>query len=193
VVAAVIKKIHTYLGLLNLSFLLIFGLTGVHLALHRPGEAALAPQAVRFEDYTAPPSVMDDHDLAERIRRRLRIAAVSWNTYRDQSNDLVVDYYTHRGPWRVTALEKEHRLRVAVLRENGWGFINNLHATENRDVADWRVKLWTFYNEFALWSLMAMALTGLFLWLSSRPRFRPAQWALALGSGGFVLLYWLSR
>jgi hypothetical protein len=36
-VAAVVKKVHTYLGLLNLSFLLIFGLTGVHLALHRPG------------------------------------------------------------------------------------------------------------------------------------------------------------
>jgi hypothetical protein len=188
-----IKKIHTYLGLLNLSFLVIFGLTGAHLALHRPAENDLTEQPVRFEDFTPPTSVMDDRDLGELIRRRLNIAAVSWDPHRDRDNDLVVDYYTHKGPWRVTALEKEHRLRIAKLRENGWGFINNLHATENRDVADWRVRLWTWYNEFALWSLMAMALTGLYLWLSSRPKFRLAQLAVAAGSGAFVLLYWFSR
>ncbi len=188
-----IKKIHTYLGLLNLSFLLIFGLTGIYFALKWPGESAEPRQEVRYQEFTSPAQAMDDRDLGERIRQELHIAAVSLDTHRNRDNDLVLDFYTHRGARRVTVLEKEHRLRIAFTPDSAWGFIDNLHATENRDVGDWRVRLWSWYNEFAIWSLIAMAITGLYLWISSRPRYRLAQVSLVLGSGAFLLLYWLSR
>jgi hypothetical protein len=38
-----------------------------------------------------------------------------------------------------------------------------------------------------------MALSGVYLWLSSRPAHRWAQVSFAVGSAGFLLLVYLSR
>jgi len=55
------------------------------------------------------------------------------------------------------------------------------------------VRLWAWYNRFAIWSLIAMAITGTYLWLASRPRYRVAQYSFAGGAGAFILLYALTR
>jgi hypothetical protein len=49
------------------------------------------------------------------------------------------------------------------------------------------------YNELGIASLILMSLSGLYLWLSSRPKHRLAQISFALGTGSFAVLYWLSR
>ena len=41
--------------------------------------------------------------------------------------------------------------------------------------------------------LGCMSLSGVYLWLASRPRYRPAQLVFALGSGVFILLYAVTR
>ncbi len=193
VVTLITKKIHVYLGLLNLSIVLVFGIAGLKATLNRPGQHKPAEATVRFESFTIPASVIDDKELGEQIRRQLNIAAVVFDTRRDQQNNLVVSYYTHSGPRRVTVLEKEQRLRVATQREDIWRFFDNLHGTANRHPADLRVKLWSYYNEFSVWSLIGMALTGVYLWLASRPRYRWAQVFFAAGSGCFLALYLLSK
>ena len=94
-----------------------------------------------------------DFDLTDEqrlIRETARSFADNEIIPRVRDNDLVLDFYTHRGARRVTVLEKEHRLRIAFTPDSAWGFIDNLHATENRDVGDWRVRLWSWYNEFAI-------------------------------------------
>jgi len=47
-------------------------------------------------------------------------------------------------------------------------------------------RLWTFYTEFSIWALTAMSVSGLYLWLATRPRFRAAQCSFAAGCGIFV-------
>jgi hypothetical protein len=193
IVNLITKKIHIYLGLLNLSIVLVFGIAGLKATLNRPGQHKPPEPTVRFEDFTVPASVIDDKELGERIRRKLNIAAVIFDTRRDPQNNLVVSYYTHSGPRRVTVLEKENRLRIATQREDIWHFFDNLHGTANRHPSDLRVRLWTYYNEFSVWSLIGMSATGVYLWLASRPGYRWAQMCFAAGSGCFLALYILSR
>ena len=59
--------------------------------------------------------------------------------------------------------------------------------------SDWRVRLWAFYNEVAIWALITMALSGLYLWLASRPKYRWAWVSFLTGSGAFAVLYVLTR
>jgi hypothetical protein len=38
-----------------------------------------------------------------------------------------------------------------------------------------------------------MSISGVYLWLASRPRYRPARFVFALGCGSFILLYAVTR
>jgi hypothetical protein len=58
---------------------------------------------------------------------------------------------------------------------------------------DLLIRMWAWYTEFAIWSLLFMPVTGVYLWLASRPRHRWAQFSFAAGSGLFLLLYAITR
>jgi hypothetical protein len=53
--------------------------------------------------------------------------------------------------------------------------------------------LWTYYTEFSIYSLIAMALSGIYLWLASRPGYIWGQVAFVAGCGIFIVLYVLAR
>lgn len=188
-----IKKIHMYLGLVNLSIVLVFGIAGL-LATLRNQPGGLRPRTgLRFENYKIPESLTGDREVAEAVRARLNIPAVGMNVQRDKENNLRCAFYTHNGPYFVTAFEKESRLEIAVHRSGMGSFFDNLHATASRNAKDWRVQLWAVYNEISIWSLIAMAVSGVYLWLASRPGLRWAQVSFATGSLAFLALYFFSK
>ncbi|HKT10663.1 MAG TPA: hypothetical protein VJW77_02435 [Terriglobia bacterium] len=79
-------------------------------------------------------------------------------------------------------------------RTNVWAYFNNLHSTTLHDRPyDWRIRWWAYYNEFAVWALLVMALTGVYLWLASRPRHVLAQAAVGLSVVSFLILYIQTR
>ena len=185
-----------YLGLLNLSILLIFGIAGLTATFSVPGgrlNQLQQSRTIRYEDLTVPASLIADRDVGEYVRQHLNLAAVEWTVQRDPDHNLQFNYYTHNGPRSVTLLEKENRLRIATTENLMWYFFDNLHATSRRDASDWRVRLWAFYNEVAIWALITMALSGLYLWLASRPKYRWAWVSFLTGSGTFAVLYVLTR
>ena len=189
---SLIKKIHMYLGLLNLTILLVFGFTGLRAAFNPPsGPNPDLP--ARTESFTPPAAVIDDKIMLEVVRQQLNIPAVGSNTKRDPDNNLLLTYYTPTGPWFVTLLEKENQLRIVRRPATLGGFIDNVHGTANRNPDDWRVRLWSYYNEFSVWCLSLMALSGIYLWLASRPGYVWAQVSFAVGSGLFLLLVYLSK
>ena len=55
------------------------------------------------------------------------------------------------------------------------------------------LKLWNYYTEFSIYSLLAMSMSGIYLWLASRPGLRWAQLSFAAGCGVFVVLYMVTR
>lgn len=187
-----VKKLHMYLGLLNLTILFVFGLTGLIFLLR--GRVGPEPKTVvRFEDLKVPASLKGGLEVAEYLRKQLHIPMVNFNSQRDSDNHRVIVLGTHNEVYTVTVLEKENRLRMAVTNYGTGNFVDMLHASPNFRASDLRVRLWGLYVEFAIWSLVVMSLTGIYLWLSSRPGYGWAQLTFGVGSSAFVLLYILTK
>ena len=193
-----IKKLHMYAGLLTFSVMLVYGASGLLAAFHPAPEKRQRPEpVVRYEPFAPPPGATDPQ-VAEQVYQRLKLPLSaplpSWAVRRDGDNNVALDFYTVNGRERVVVLEKENRLRVETTRSNFWQYLDNLHSTTmGARAKDLRVRLWKYYNEFAIWCLSGMSLSGIYLWLSSRPGHRVAQVCFGLGSGIFLLLYVAAR
>jgi len=191
-----LRKIHMYLGLLSWSSLIVFGIAGLTATLHSPSDSRPTP-AVRMEEFAAAPN-STDAEVGDAIWKKLAVPFASppgkWSYRRDSENHLVVRFWSPNGVVDATVLEKEGRLRIEAERNSLAQAMNNLHAmTTNADNPGWAIRLWGIYNEFAIWTLIAMALTGVALWLTSRPRYRPAQVAFLSTCVLFAVLYYVMR
>jgi uncharacterized iron-regulated membrane protein len=191
-----IRKVHMYAGLFSFSALIVFGIAGLVVTFGALLGERQTAGPVRYQDFQPPPNATDT-EVAAAVYGRLGLPLSSFSgghtLRRDPAGNLAITFYTINGPHNVTVLEKERRVRVQPARANLANFLNNAHATTFRRHPDLRVTLWTMYNEAATWSLLLMAITGIYLWLASRPRFRWAQASFAAGCGAFLLVYVLLR
>ncbi len=191
-----LKKLHMYFGLLNFSILLVFGIAGLTATVHTHASPRATPVITTFD--FRPPANIGDYEAAiaafEFLKLPMATAPMVNGVRRDAANNVFFAVYTPNGARVVTLLEKEGKVQLDTRRESIWHFFDNLHGTTvNNRETDLRIRLWTWYNEFAIWSLIFMSATGVYLWLASRPRYRWAQVSFAAGSGIFVLLYAISR
>jgi uncharacterized iron-regulated membrane protein len=195
---ALIKKIHMYAGLFSFTALAIYGLAGLDATFAPPpGAPETTPPQVEMRDYTPPPGA-GDKQVADHVHALLNPPLAgplpAWAVRRNASNDLQLDFYSPNGITRAIVLEKENRLRVERIPFHFGQFLNNLHGMTLGDYQkDYRLRLWSWYNEIALWSLALMVLSGLWLWLASRPSWKPAQLTFAAAAGLFLVLYTLTR
>ena len=191
-----VKKIHMYAGLLSFSILLVFGLIGSYaMFLPHPEQRPRPQPGESFVPYTVPPN-FTDKEVADHVRETLQLtmAVTPAAVRRNRDNHLAFQLFQPTGWTWVTVLEKENQLRVETFRNRMMQYLNVLHETTIRNrSADLRVKLWTYYNEFSIWTLLLMGTSGVWLWLSSRPGHRWAQAFLAAGTVSFPVLYFLSR
>jgi hypothetical protein len=192
------RKVHMYAGLLNLSILLIFGIAGLWATFEPAPEQRHRPDPqIEYRDFTVPAG-LDDKAVADRVYEFLQLPLSApipnFAVRRDQNNDLALDFYNPNGVRRAIVLEKENRIRLETRGNPLANYLNGLHTTTiNARSTDWRIRYWTYYNEFSIWSLIGMSISGVYLWLASRPRYRPARYVFALGCGAFLLLYALTR
>lgn len=137
-----------------------------------------------------------DKAIADSIFRVLEPALSrsppEWALRHDDAGRLLVDFHSPDGVRRVTV--EEDGLRVVTERTGLGTFLNRLHAmTGAYTPDDWRLDAWSLDIRFAMWALIGMALSGLYLWLATRPRLRFALAAAAGGNALFVILYILTR
>lgn len=189
-----IRKIHTYVGLLNFSNLIVFGIAGLAPTLYHDRQSAVTP--VRYENYTPPPGA-SNKQIADAafllLHSPLTEPIPNWALHPDAQGNLPLDFYSVNGTGKVLYLAKESRFRIQEVRSSLAFFLDDMHTVTDLKQADWRMKMWACYNHFAIWSLLAMSVSGVYLWLASRPRYRIAQYAFAVGAGVFILLYVLTR
>jgi hypothetical protein len=191
-----LRKIHTYAGLLTFINLLVFGLVGISAALAPfPGR----PEAPRIEEraFTVAPN-LTDREVAGQVCSLLGLSLArpiqSAVIQHDFVNRLVLDFWHANGRHRVTVIEPEGRLRIEIYRNSLWRYLNTLHVTTAAfRSGDWRMQMWADYNEFAMWCLIVMLVSGIWMWLLSRPGHRLAQASLAVGCGLFAVLYFWAR
>jgi hypothetical protein len=133
---------------------------------------------------------------AARVRKRLlnRTESGGQSTCRDAAGHVTFDAYAMNGRRTVTLLEKEGLLQVERQRRDLRSFLNEMHTvTVQNQSQQLVIRMWSWYTEFAIWSLLLMSVSGVYLWLASRPGHRWAQASFGLGTGIFLALYFWSR
>jgi hypothetical protein len=189
-----IKRLHIYAGLLNFSILMIFGIAGLAATFRVERRFDVSVETRPF----LPPANATDYDAAMAAYATLDLPLASPPprnaVHRDANHNVSFMTYAPSGPRVVTLVERDQQVRVERRRNRLWHFFDNLHATTSANSAvDLRMRMWTWYVEFSIWSLIWMSISGIYLWLSARPAHRWAQAAFALGAGGFGVLYWVFR
>jgi hypothetical protein len=194
-VRSLVLKLHIYAGLLTFGQLVIYGLAGIVATFHQGPERPKIVRAVQYVPFDVPPS-STDKQVADRIFQTVNLPLSrpmpSWFLRRTPEHDLLLDFYNINGIWRVVVLEREHRLRIEQIRNGTWVFLGDVHAAAGGDPEAPRlIRIWSVYNAFAMWCLLAFCISGVYLWLSSEARSRWAWASVASGLGALIVL-WIS-
>lgn len=188
-----IIKLHVYAGLLTFAQLTLYGVAGLVATTHSGPERPHVPHTTRYVPFTAPPSATDKQ-VADEVFRTLQLPLSrpmpDWFLRRTPENDLLLDFYNINGIWRVVVLERENRLRIQEIRNSQSLFLSDVHAiTTGDDEAPRVVRAWAYYNELAMWCLVAFCLSGVYLWLSAQARAWWAWGCLGASTAAFVALW----
>jgi hypothetical protein len=182
-----IQKLHTYAGLLAFVNLMVYAIVGI--------SATLGPRrgipAVSYRAFTVEPN-LTDRQVAERVCTLLDLSLATpiqnAAIQHDAARNLLLDFFHANGRHKVTVLEKEGRLRIEVTRNTVWKYLDTLHVTTAVfRSGDWRMQLWAYFNEFAMWCLIAMMASGVAIWLSTRTRRRQKSRTIHLWTALFCL------
>jgi hypothetical protein len=190
-----VKKIHTYAGLLTFVNLAVYGIVGLSaLYLLRPHPQ---PSVISYQNFTVKPN-LTDRQVAELVCAQLNLSLAtpvnSFAIQHDAANNLFLDFRHANGRHQVTVLENESRMRIEASRNSVWLYLYTLHETTAAfHSGDWRMQFWADYNEFAMWCLLLMISSGFAMFMASRARSRLAQLSLAGGCCAFAALYFFTR
>jgi hypothetical protein len=193
-----IKKIHTYAGLLSFTLLLVYGIAGLTATI-RKGSEGSAPGfgPPRFENFALPPGA-DTQQISDLVYGHIKPALVERlpadMVETDGDGNPRLDFWSINGVERVTVLAREGRLRIERKPSDLADFLSALHATLTGYPTSFPlIRIWGEYNHFGLICLLFLALSGAYLWLSSRPRYAPARMLVSEGCVVFALIYMLLR
>jgi hypothetical protein len=191
------KKIHMYAGLLSYMAFFVWGVAGIRAVFLPPPGGYLPPEisAQREVPFEAPGD-LDDEQLSQLLFKAAEIpmSGGHYNVHRNEEGNLAFFVFTNNGRRDVTYLEEEQRIRVEI-RQNGLvDFLSSMHAGHSRRGApDLSARFWGVYNEFSTWAFFFMSLSGIYLWVATRPRLPWAQLSIGGAAAVFVILWVATR
>jgi len=185
-----------YAGLLSFLGLTVWGVVGVESAFREaPEERSHVEAAIRHVDFTVPDDIADP-ELAQLMVDAAQMPAITNapRHVRDDQNRLSMNYFSVNGRRRLVLLEDEAKIRIEETPVDIWGFLSTAHInTLFHSRPAWQLKFWGAYNEMSLLSVIFMAVSGVYLWLATRPRLAWAGWTLGAGCAAFGLFYMVVR
>jgi hypothetical protein len=191
-----ISRIHTYAALLTLANLILYGVVGIA-ALFEPGGK---PAAQVWEQPFARAANQTDRETAERVVSLLGLSLATpvhdFNIGHDGEHRLVLDFYHANGRHKVTVMENPVRLHIERTHASVARYLSTLHVTTAAfHSGDGRMQLWAWWNEFAMWCLLAMTASGVWIWLrrtAAKNAWRRAHRYSALGLLALLAVYEVS-
>ena len=189
-----IKRLHMYAGLLTFTAFVVWGITGIH--------AVFLPSADNWEEPSPTevreiawksPGNLDDKALSRVAIEASGLQAIGAPLLhrRDDQQNLAFAVFGPNGRRDITYLEREEKLRVEIRQNNLVEFLSGSHAgSSRRGPPNWSARVWGIYNEFSNWAFLLMTISGIYLWLASRPRIVWAWTTLALAALFVMALWW---
>lgn len=185
----IIKKIHIYAGLLCFTQLLVYGVAGLVASSAASRERSPHTQSIRYVPFETGPS-LTDRQVAAIVYRKLALPMTTpirpEAVRRTPENQLQLDFYHVNGIYRVVVLENEKKLRIEEMRRGLPVFLEQIHTVNlGEPHLSTVLRLWAIWNEVAMVGLLLFSLSGLYLWLSSRPQL---VWSYATLLGSTLVL-----
>jgi hypothetical protein len=192
-----IKKFHTYAGLLSFTLMLIYGVAGLTATIRKGAEgSARGFGPPRFESFSVPTGLdtqLDKHQVSDLVYDHLKPPLVERLTTEmvetGGAGNPRLDFWSINGVQRVTVLVREGRLKIEKQRSDLPDFLNALHATLTGYPTSFPlIRVWGTYNHFGLLCMLFLALSGAYLWLVPRLRLPSSKFVMIAGAGLFVLI-----
>ncbi len=188
------KKIHMYAGLISFMAFVVWGITGIHAVFLPPPGGYSPPQVSSEKEFPFDgPGDLDDKQLAKRIfdAADLQMAGGYYNVHRNENGNLTFNSYTANGPRDLTYIEDAKRVRIAFRTNDLGDFLSSMHTAHSRRGApDLSSRLWGFFNEFSTWAFLFMTVSGVYMWIATRPKL---PWARICAGGAVAVggLLWV--
>jgi len=191
------KKLHMYAGLLSFAALTVWGVAGIHGALLPPPGEYRPPEPSQSREiaYEAPGN-LDDPELARIIFEELALPLGTdfYNIHRDDASNLAFYVFTVNGRRDVTYFEERQTVRVVYRQNPLAGFLSGMHTRHSRRTPpELAPRLWAYYNEISTWAFLFMTVSGVYMWIATRPGMRWAQLTFAGSALIFIALWVASR
>jgi hypothetical protein len=189
-VTNLIRKIHIYAGLFTFAHLMVYGIAGLVATFQHGPERPKTRHAVRTAAFQVNGS-QTDKQVADEVWRTLKLPMTrpmpDWFLRRTPDNHLLLDFYNINGIYRVIVLEDQNQLRIEEIRNSTALFLGDVHAATLGDrEAPGLIRVWAIWNEVAMWALLGFCISGLYLWLATRPRLAFAWASLVIGSAALA-------
>ena len=190
------KKLHMYAGLLSFTAFIVWGVAGVA-ATFLPAPAERQPRKLEtsYVAFEANGNANDQQLTDAMIMASgLPFIQPGRKPQRKPQGLLQVRYFHPNGTRAIVYEEKEKRLRIEKRNSSLAGFMNTLHMqTLNHHNPGIEALLWGAYNQFSLWAVIFMTLSGIYLWIATRPGLAWAQWTFAASSAAVIGMYFVLR
>lgn len=192
-----IKKGHAYIGLLNLSIVLVWGVTGIYAMLAHNEEGSEPATSERTIPYRPPKEAPDQEiakDIFDLVKPPLAGPLPVMSLEHDAHKNMLVKFYRPGVILDATVLEEQGLIRVEEHVGSLLRYVSDMHqVTIQPGQFAPILQLWSYYTELSIWSLLALVISGVLMWLLSRPRYRPAQLCFYAGVTLFFFLWLIVR
>jgi len=186
---------HVLVGLQAAAALVVYALSGFAATWNaRPG-AEEPPRRSETRSY-APREGESDVALAKRLHAELALPLTAppedWVVKRDAAGVLTFRVYSPNGMQHVSVPEpgvvvvEDARVDLAT-------FLLHIHAhvvSWPVHDTDWRLVLWSVYNEVSMLALLGLAVSGIAMWLATRPLAPLPIAGFVLGCASCLWLVW---
>lgn len=191
-----IKKLHIYSGLLSFTAFTVWGIVGVWASfVPAPAERVRPEPEVRTVEFRVNGSATDQQVTdAMIVASGLPFIQPGRKPNRDPEGRLQVRYLTPNGTRRILLLEQENLIQVERVPSPLTGFLNLMHMqTFRHHNPGWEVQLWGLYNQFSMWAVIFMTISGFYMWLATRPGMRWALWTAGASAAATLVIYLMLR
>lgn len=179
-----VKKIHMYAGLLSFMAFAVWGVAGIESAfLPPPGGYEPPDVSDRKEFPFESPGDLDDKEVGQRIFRAsgVRMGGGVYNIHRNEQGNLAFFLFTWNGRRDFTYLEDQKLVRIEFRNNDMAGFLSSMHtAFSRRHPPELPAQLWGYYNELSTWAFLFMTVSGVYMWIATRPNL---PWARICAAG----------
>ncbi len=185
-----ILRLHLYGGLLCSSYLLLFGISSL-LFNHHADFANPKGQTTTWERDVTPGNSVGDAAEAKSVHHELGLIGWAYAEHRERNGDLVFTASRPGKLYHIRVSEGGTHATVQETRVGAWEVVRGLHGLEELPNSRF-MSIWGLYTELCTFVVLFAAVSGVYLWATTRRVHSVIGWSVlgtAVVFSLFLMIY----